>query len=86
MNATLAAFIIASVGWVVTVLVLTYRMGKRHEQTTNRLRNHTSDIQELHRIISINQEQQNERYIDFYREFIEFRIKLAAKLGINGRN
>jgi hypothetical protein len=86
MNATLAAFIIAAVGWMGTVLWLTYRTGQREEHLNLKLRNHTTDIQELHRVISTNNDLQNERYADFYNEFTRLRLKLAAKLGINGED
>lgn len=71
---------IAIVGWIGTILYLTYGTGRKVADLENHTENAKEDIQMLLRAISLG----NDRHEAFYKEYIRFRIKVASKLGING--
>lgn len=82
----LIGIVLTVVGWIGLIIWRVYRGGTMvgaHESQVTALR---QDIQELHEIISLNNELHNENYKDFYREFTTLRLKIAKELGINGSN
>jgi len=63
-------------------------VGKQEERwnhDTERFRNLRQDLQEAYEAISTNRDMHREEIIELRKDFDEFRVKVAAKTGINGR-
>ena len=71
-------------GYIVLVLWRVFYGGKskgRQDACVAELR---QDMQDMHKTLSTLNDVQDKRYRQLYAEHIRFRIKVAAKLGING--
>ena len=69
---------------LVWVLRRTYSLGKVAGLNHQSVRQLKQDVQDLHKNISTLNDASDRRYRQLYAEHIKFRIKVAAKLGING--
>lgn len=71
-------------GWIGVILWRIFKSGQAIGEADADIKNVKQDIETLYQSISVNNNMQNDRYEEFYKEFESFRRKIAKELGING--
>jgi len=78
MNPAWLSLIFSVVGWIIMVLWNVFKSGKESGVNAAAIADLRTDVQNLSEAISVNKDFQDENYRDFYKEFVQLRVKVAA--------
>ena len=72
-------------GVLIQYFYIPFRLSQAMAATEEKQKRLTVELDELRQGLVTNREIQDQRYFEFYREYQDFRVKVAAKTGVNGR-